>query len=320
MRSETPDIQRRQAIEWRIRLRDGDDATWDAFSEWLAQDPANAEAYDLVEQMDVALEPMLGDLVMAEAANDVGPPAARPSARPWPWKPAAAIAASVAVAVGLALHFAPSRYEVVTGAGERKVVSLDAATRVELNGSTRLTLDHRNARFAALASGEALFHVRHDDRRPFELRLGGERVVDVGTVFNVVRDADGVRVAVAEGKVVYSQGSRDVPLGRGQALVRRTGDAAIHLATIPAASVGGWRNGRLVYSGDPLAQVAADLSRSLGMHISVAPAIAERPVYGVIALDGSGPAQLDRLGSALNVALVHAGDSWTMTSPDSAKR
>ena len=68
MSLDTPDRVRARAIEWHIRLRDGDDATWEAFAEWIAADPRHASAYDQVEAADHALDPLLPEVVgwMAE--------------------------------------------------------------------------------------------------------------------------------------------------------------------------------------------------------------------------------------------------------------
>jgi transmembrane sensor len=209
----------------------------------------------------------------------------------------------------------------MTAPGQRQTVALDATTQVLLNGATRMRFDRHNPRFAALVSGEALFRVRHDDARPFTLEIGNHRIQDVGTVFNVVRNSGEVRVAVAEGKVVYrTAAAQGIPLEAGQALWARSDSGLVRLSTAPAASVGAWERGRLVYSGEPLSQVAADLGRSLGVRIAVAPAIEARPFSGAIVLDGAGPGQLERLKLALNVNLVAGPAGWTMQPLDAGGR
>jgi transmembrane sensor len=175
-----------------------------------------------------------------------------------------------------------------------------------------MTFDRKNPRFAALDSGEALFRVHHDSARPFTLEMGSNRIQDVGTTFNVMRDSSQVRIAVAEGKVIYSTQAQTIPLDAGQALLARSDSTTVRVTSTPIASVGAWQNGRLVYSGEPLSQVAADLGRSLGIPIAVSPTIADRPFSGAIALDGTGSEQLARLKMALNVDLVAGPAGWTM--------
>lgn len=313
MSREAEDHIRARAIEWHIRLRDGDDATWEAFGEWLAEDARHARAYDAVEAADQAIDPLLPHVVIREAANDQGEPAQPPARRRWRIGLAGGtIAASVAVAVLLFSSPAPSRYDVVTAPGERRVVALDAATEVTLNGATRMTFDRNDPRFASLASGEALFRVRHDVRNPFRLEVGSNVVEDAGTVFNVVHEQGEVRVAVAEGKVVYNPGAGAVSLDAGQSLVDRGGTTRVKVADVSIAAVGSWKTGSLVYAAAPLSRVADELSRALGVRVAVAPSIADRPFSGTITLDGSGAGQLRRLSPALDVAVEEGADGWIM--------
>jgi transmembrane sensor len=164
------------------RLRDGDDATWDAFAEWLALDPRHGEAYEVIEQTDLAIGPLL-PLVVSPVRSQVGPQVAPPAAssvvspeiapvvdrsttatafrsRRW-WVAGGALATSIAAVAVLVAVFLPqsasSRYEVSTGPGQRQTVALDATTQVMLNGSTQMTFDRNNPRFA---SSIALRHRR----------------------------------------------------------------------------------------------------------------------------------------------------------------
>nr|WP_263282718.1 FecR domain-containing protein [Sphingomonas nostoxanthinifaciens] len=189
-----------------------------------------------------------------------------------------------------------------------------------LNGATRMTLDHKDPRFAALDRGEALFRVRHDPARPFRVQVGEAHVEDVGTVFDIIRDGRETRVAVAEGSVRYAAGGTSTPLGAGQAIVDRGG--VVQLAEVSRAAVGGWQGGRLIYSGQSLSQVAADLSRFLGTDIVVSSLLADRPFSGAIVLDprASAADQRQRLAVALDVALEVGTQGWTMKPPARAGR
>lgn len=322
----TTDVQekiRARAIAWHIALRDGGDAAWDIFADWLAEDPAHLRAYEEIEQADYAIGPLLPDLVFRQAANDADaePQTARPSPsrRRWVFG-GGALAASVAGLLWLAPHTGPDRYEVATAAGQSRIVTLDPTTLVTLNGATRMRFERGNPRFASLVAGEALFDIRHDSSHPFTLEVGHDQVEDVGTVFNVVRDDREVRIAVAEGKVVFNPRGDAIPLDAGQGLVANVDTATVQLIRTPASAVGSWQRRQLVYRGEPLSQVADDLSRALGIRIVVSPAIASRPFHGTIALDGSRPEILARLRQALDVDLEAGSDGWNMTPVGGGER
>lgn len=392
MDPETQNNLRSRAIEWHVRLGDADDATWDAFTDWLAQDPRHREAYDAIEAIDLAIEPLLPKLRFPDAVHDASegidsvrprltfpdaapgapntldslsqnlthpdaapdaseavnplPPkltlpntapekvftatrrqsspqvnAPRPRTLPprWQWLAGTALAASVAAVIALLPHLSSTRYEVTTRPGQQQTIALDADTQVILNGSTHATFDRNNPRFAALESGEALFRVHHDPTHPFTLEIGNTRIQDVGTVFNVVRDPTQLRLTVAEGKVLYQAPTQSIPLNAGQLLLAAAESGSARVTPIPIASVGAWQQGRLVYSGEPLSQVAADLGRSLGVHIDVSPTLQNRPFSGAIVLTSGAPDQIERLKMALNVDLEAAPNGWIMKPVDDAR-
>lgn len=312
MENDMKDAVRAAAIEWHVRLRHGDDAAWEAFDAWLADDASHALAYAEIEDMDYAIEPLLSELQFREAANDVTEDTDAPPARRARWWGMAvgALAASVAAVVVITPQLRDHRYEVATRPGENQIVTLDAGTRVTLNGATRMVFDRYDPRYAALASGEALFQVRHDSARPFRLQVGDRIIEDAGTIFNVVNENGQLRVEVAEGKVVYNPGREATLLDAGQALIARAGSPRTRVIDISVATVGGWQKGMLVYRGEPLSRVAADLSRATGLHIKVSPEILARPVYGTIIVEGSGPNLLQRIGLALQLRFDADGDGW----------
>lgn len=311
MESEMDETVRQKAIAWFVRLKDGGDDDWFAFEAWLAEDPAHVAAFHRIEDIDLDLDPVIGDVDFQEAANDDDePPVASPSRRRW--LVGGAIAAALVLSLTMAPRLTSDRYDVYSRPGEIRVVTLDAGTRVTLNGDSRMTFDRKDARFAALASGEALFEVRHDPARPFRLEVGGKIVEDAGTVFNVAYEKDAIRVAVAEGKVVYDPGSAQTALGAGEALEATGGQGKITVSPADSAVIGTWRKGQLTYSGAPLSLIAGDLSRALGVKIRADASVASRPYFGTIAVRRGDPSQLGDLMTALDVVAVPEGNGKVM--------
>ncbi len=205
-------------------------------------------------------------------------------------------------------------YEVSTRPGVQQTVTLAGGTTIELNGDTRLTLDRDDPRFAELHQGEAVFAVIHDEKRPFRVNVDGAELVDLGTRFTVLREGPVTEVAVAEGLVMYNPDSEAIRLPAGKRLRATDGDPTIQLAEIAPEAVGGWTSGRLVYDNVPLASVAADLSRTLGIAVRADPSVAARPVTAVIQLPAERsrlPGELEKL---LDIKVRQANGDWILTS------
>ncbi|CAM3196610.1 hypothetical protein SPAN111604_09905 [Sphingomonas antarctica] len=307
------------AIGWHLSLRDDASAGWAGFTAWLEASPAHAAAYDQVALADAELGPAVAAMpapLRASNDDDVAPAASR---RRW-LMAGGGLAAVLIGAVTLPGLVQNQRYQIVTGPGEQRIVDLAGQGRVALNGSTRLTLDRRDPRFAALDSGEATFTIRHDPAKPFMLAMGDDRVQDVGTVFNAVADETGHRVEVSEGSVIYNPQGSAVSLKAGQTLFDGATAGDVVLRNRDPQAIGGWRRGRLDFQGVPIATVAADLSRTLGIPIVVAPALAQQPFTGTIAVDRNPERMRVRLAALLNVDAQPAGRGWAISARARAPR
>lgn len=310
---------RADAIAWRIRLHDGTAQNWDDFANWLERDPRHATAYDAVALDDLALDAVLSEWSRAAAAalNDNRPVLAQARAiRRWVVGGAGVAALSAVAAAVLMLTTqapAPSHFYVVaTAPGEQKSLVLGGRDRVALNGATRIRLDRANPRFASLIMGEAAFAIVHDSAHPFSVELGTDRLLDVGTAFNVTRSNEGHGVQVAEGTVIYNPGRERISLGAGQSLTSKTSERRIIVARSPVSQIGGWQRGRLSYTSAPLADVVADVSRSIGTPITVESTIANRAFTGTIEIDRNESRMLTRLEPLLDVAAQHDAHGWTL--------
>ena len=128
-----------------------------------------------------------------------------------------AAAAVIVVAIGLAfaavyLQVRPVQYE--TAVSEQRDVLLADGSRITLNTDTALTVRYAaTSRRVELARGEAIFAVKHDVARPFEVVAGQTVTRALGTEFNVDRRSDRIRVSVIEGVVRVSAAGDD---GAGQ--------------------------------------------------------------------------------------------------------
>ncbi|MEG8019390.1 FecR family protein [Sphingomonas sp. LR55] len=293
------------ALDWVVRT--GGDAfdDWPAFQAWLEADPRHAAAYHAIsadlEDMAAAVPPVQAAPVVVTAAR-----------RRWPVWAGGAIAASLALFVGYeATQTRPHPYAVETAAGAMRTVRLADGSSIAMGGATRLMLDRDDPRIATLERGEAMFVVRHDDSDPFEVSVGGARLVDVGTAFDVKFALGETRIAVSEGAVDYNPGREGIRLVKGQGLLVRDGTATV--TAVDVASVGSWRDSVLAYEGATLAEVADDLSRALDVDLRADPTVAKRPFSGSIATAKlAGDPRL--AAPLLGVAIRKTGDHWVMST------
>ena len=178
------------------------------FTAWLEADPAHPAAYE---------EPALADAELdgAGAAARRPEPPLRAGAAPRRCGSAAdvlggAIAAALVGADRLWHARAGRRRPMRSRRGRATAAASTLAdgSRIDLNGATRIVLDRDNARFATLERGEALFTVVHDEARPFEVEAGDARLLDLGTVFNVVARARRARGRRRRGRGDLQSGRR----------------------------------------------------------------------------------------------------------------
>jgi transmembrane sensor len=306
-----------QAIEWRIRLRDGGAEDWESFLSWLEAAPGRSELYDRVALADLDVD--AAALPHPAAANDgaswqtAAPPVgARPRRRFWPVAiPAAAAALVAGLIVGGPARKADSYFTMTTRPGEHRIVALGDGSSVALNGDSRLILDHARPRSAELASGEALFRIRHDSAAPFELEASGHVVRDLGTEFNVTRDGTRLSIGVLSGAVMLDPQGGAVAVHAGQRLNVDGGSAPVLAAADPAA-MAGWKSGELSYSEAPLPFVVAQLSRTAGIRVGIAPALASLSFTGSIHVGPDRAATVAALAAALGLEARRGGGGWTL--------
>ena len=272
-----------EALEWRLREPDMDADGWRAFADWIDADPAHAAA---LARLD-AIDDMAGAVVIARSPA-VPLPAHRLPMR-WPKRlvlGGSALAAGVA-AVVIGIPRTQPITEIATRPGEIRSVAFGDGSRATMNGATVLRYSGASPRNVEIASGEAVFEVRHDAAHPFRVTSRGYTIEDVGTVFNVVRSVTGLKVAVAEGSVTFEPEGVAVKLTAGRELsVDRSADKAM-VRTVGIGSIGSWTSRLLNFSADSLSDVTAALERSSGARIKIDAGLMDRPFTGSIRVSGN---------------------------------
>jgi transmembrane sensor len=309
-----------EAAAWFTRQRVAPLTEADAaeFARWLKADPANTAAWSDFERLWGRVEAVRDDPKILAIREEARRRAVRRVGARSGWRFAAALAASIVLGaaiwwglteraiapdgVPLLAHAsltattAPALIrEASTQIGERALLVLADGSKVTLNTDSAVRADYTGReRRLTLVRGEAFFDVAKNPTRPFIVTAGSRQVIAVGTAFNVRMQDREVRVTLVEGSVRIvptviltsiaipeKQRAPVVTLEAGSALVTGADgvDRVLRLDTARATS---WRNGKLVFEGDRLADVVAEMNRYSREKLEIAdPALEDRKVSGV---------------------------------------
>jgi transmembrane sensor len=168
-----------------------------------------------------------------------------------------------------------------TATAERRVVWLPDRSQVIVGPLTRVSYRYSaDTRALRLDTGQAFFEVTKDTHRPFVVDTRRGRIVAVGTAFSVDVASDRLNVTVAEGTVRIENAeppqepsgsavAHSFMVSAGRRYIAATNGASV--TTLPSATPDvSWRDGRLVYYGDPLSAVITDLNRYTVVRIELA--------------------------------------------------
>jgi len=247
-----------EASLWATRIEGGDLSAHDqaALSAWLKVCPEHPKALanyrELSARIDAQIEVQLGaavETVLREQKT------ARKRRRVF----AATLAAAAAIA-GVFFIMAGRPQNLTTKTAERHVATLEDGTQVDLNARTALNIDFtRDERRIRLVSGEALFTVSKDAKRPFIVKTSMGSVRVTGTVFNVrTANTEQVEVTVLEGTVhVRPPGDTAREQSMTAGLQAVLNEQNVIVRTLPegaALDAVAWRQGQVVLDDTPLGE------------------------------------------------------------------
>lgn len=156
--------------------------------------------------------------------------------------------------------------------GSRISFSLPDGTQGWLNSGSSLKyqLPFSNNREIAL-NGEAWFDVTHDSENPFEIAAGDSKIKVLGTKFNLnaYPDEKYIEVALEEGKVEFTTLGlvSGIELKPDERLIFR--DDSINIDITDASKISGWKEGKLIFRGDTMDEVARRISRWYNVSVEV---------------------------------------------------
>ena len=157
--------------------------------------------------------------------------------------------------------------------GARVSFNLPDGTTGMLNSGSRLSysLPFNSNRKVSL-NGEAWFDVYHDEQHPFEITSGTSVVKVFGTRFNISAypDESYVEVVLEEGKVSYKnqEVSEEFAMLPSERLIFKDGNISKSVAD--PGKYKAWTEGKLVFRGDPMGEVARRIERWYNVEVNIA--------------------------------------------------
>ncbi|MFP1132854.1 FecR family protein [Asticcacaulis sp. W401b] len=198
------------------------------------------------------------------------------------------VAAAVAVAAGV-FFYDGNRRSFATAVGEMKTFLLPDQSLVTLDANSVLNI-HFNGhlRQLDLVQGRAHFDVAHDAARPFQVSARDQVVTALGTDFTVDLRPASVTVALFKGKVVVadkpgkSEGRQSHELLPLQELtVHGTARYQYGLRAFDSGRELAWREGRLIFDNERLADAVDRMNNYAPTRILVAPDVADLRMDGM---------------------------------------
>lgn len=297
----------REAADWLLRNGNQNQSSTEAalFKEWLDRDPENCRTYRAAERL-------MGDAHQAIQSDPAlrGAEIKKPSVR----RPfvAVAIISLVATSAFFAVD-GPMRLEadVLTGAGEMPIVTLDDGSEVQLNASSAIAVEFsEKRRTIRLLKGEAFFKVAHAIERPFTVTAGTTTVTALGTEFDVRYGKSKTEVTVTENAVLIEsdgQSTNSVRVKQGEQAIYDHAKQETAVAPVDERVALAWQRGQIAVDNAPLSYVVEEMNRHFrGRILVVGSALAGRRVSGTIKVSNTDDA-LRFVTEALNVKATRFG-------------
>ncbi|HEY6921877.1 MAG TPA: FecR domain-containing protein [Steroidobacteraceae bacterium] len=226
------EISRQHAIRAWTRRHSGDWHETDEteLQKWLAADGEHREAYEKVGRAWA----LAGKLTPSDVGVNAGatsfngartaPPPANAFASVLKRTMLAAGIGLLALTIGWPLYRSGYRWwngtqiQLATQKGQPQSFSLEDGTTVMLDADSQLTANiGARRRSVSLDHGEALFNIKHEASRPFEVVTSAGRVQDLGTRFDIEALENSTQVSVLEGRVGVLTAKGQTLLVSGQA-------------------------------------------------------------------------------------------------------
>jgi transmembrane sensor len=219
-----------------------------------------------------------------------------------------------------------------TAVGEQLSARLPDGSVVTLNTNTLLRVDYSAAvRLVTIERGEASFNVQQDTTRPFRVLARNAVVEALGTIFSVqLAVGERIEVTVSGGRVRVTAAPKDsaggssvapTPIERGidvqagqLAVINDPGEVVRSIDPLEIEAKLAWQRGLLIFRGEPLEAVVADVSRYTTVKFTLADESIRSTRVGGYFRTGDVEALLIALRESFGIEAQRIGDEIILTA------
>ncbi len=336
-----PNTLEAEAADWIARLDRGrlsqDEQL--ALREWMARSP---EHFALLNRFSAIWKDLDG---LADMLEETEPPVAandgeRKQRRLTLFPGAAITAVIIAVVTGVfivnndyfrpvSLEGQPAQVSYLTAIGEQRTVTLQDGSRTQLNTDTVINVDFDDQyRRVHLVRGEALFEIAPKASWPFLVYAGNNVIHVISTAFVVKMVEDQVEVTIKEGRVELksfhgdTRNEHDKNMSLFSTVVNTSQTAIIdrrkhvlkHNTKEEIERKLAWREGLIIFSGEPLNRVVEEMSRYIPVKFVITDPELNGVRIGGIFRIGDTAAMLDILETGFDVNINRSGNNLVYLS------
>ncbi|MGH8547061.1 MAG: FecR family protein [Methylococcales bacterium] len=210
-----------------------------------------------------------------------------------------------------------------TGHGQIRSLNLADGSQVRLNTDSALNIRYSEGlREVELLQGEAYFQVQPNPSRPFRVIAGNTLATALGTAYVVRREQPAGAITVTEGRVeVQQRPNRNQPISKSVEVTAGATldftDSRLSDASHPADHyrVTAWMRGKIIFDGEALEQVIAELSRyHPGYILITGDELKQRRVSGVFSTDD--PVHIvESIARTLDLQITRLGGYFILLHP-----
>lgn len=338
--SDTAETIQQQACAWIAKLN-GEPSSQDLqqFRAWMAANPAHrSQIRDLAKlwgELDILTELAVVNLPQPSLAANLRQRVSNSIYQLFqtPAKPAAALALVLAVTLSAILSLDRNQYS--TGVGEQQLVTLQDGSTALLNTNSQIRVEYSDqTRNIILVKGQAHFDVMPNPNQPFNVYAGKGLVRALGTAFSVYLQPEILEVTVTEGRVELNALQQPAPAAANQTNSSLVAQATVtklslldagqnaridqrnnridQLESVDATAIMqklAWHQGLLQFSGDPLQEVVAEISRYTDLKIVILdPQIRDLRIGGFFKV-GETEKMLEALETSFGIDVKRMGNS-----------